>query len=150
LNSLDVLAAAAYDLSFQHALEHFGNEALTLHLVLDVRVVAETGLYQVFKEEQQELLGVCLLSDFELVRNLVEQNDNDEWEHGLSAKAVLLQNGIDDVGLQHTETAELVLAKGCLHELVSRYQALQLFLAANCLRDSLSSCRGGSLSLFLS
>lgn len=67
LDGLYVFAAAAYDLSLQHALEDFGDETLALHFVLNVRVVAKARLYQILQQEQQELLRIGLSTYFELV-----------------------------------------------------------------------------------
>jgi urea transporter len=67
LDGLDMLATTTDDLSFEHALKHFWDEALTLHFVLNVWMISKARLDQVLQQKQQELLGIRLLSDLKLV-----------------------------------------------------------------------------------
>ena len=69
-----MLAGAADYLPLNQALKNFWYERLRQHLVLNILMVPKTGLNQVFKEDQHELLSVALLTYFELVRNLVDED----------------------------------------------------------------------------
>ena len=75
MDSLNVLARATNYLSFNHSLKYLWDERLGLHFILYILMISETGLNEVFKQNQHEFLGVALLADFELIRNFVDQND---------------------------------------------------------------------------
>ena len=109
LHLLDMLAIAADDLSLQHPLEHSWNEALALHLVFYSWVVAETGLDKVLKEHQKELLGIVLVSNLKIVRDLKDEYDNSLRNNRLTAVSLLLKDGILDEVLHYTERAKVLL-----------------------------------------
>lgn len=126
LDRLYVLAAATDNLSLEHALENFGNEALTLHLVLNLRVVAETGLDKVLKEQEEKLLGVWLLTNLKLVWDFVQEDDHAERQHWSVCKAVLVQDTVHNMWLKNAEATELILGHRRLNKFWVSNQRLKL------------------------